>query len=212
MKKSSLFVAVVFVLSLAISALSQADEANRGSNPIPYIMNQNIIVTYGYDTPDDMSKTFIHADSSTIITKEYDRETWIYEDGSKIEYLTVDTPNGTMEIGRREYNTSGILIQDLTYFPSTLGVDISGPKMTGMIWGNGCIVKKSDGRMYGPEAKVFLILGVENVTVPAGIFENCTKICQVTLNYNSIAWYAEGVGMVKRIGVDGLMELQSYVP
>jgi len=55
-------------------------------------------------------------------------------------------------------------------------------------------------------------LGVETVIVPAGIFVDCAKVYHTTGTYDSVAWYAEGVGMVKRIGVNGLMELQKYTP
>ena len=127
-----------------------------------------------------------------------------------MEYLTADSPEGTLETGRRIYNTDGSLYQDLTYFPAILGVDLAGPKEVGKIWGGGYMAKKPDGSRYSEETKMFSIIGIEDVTVPAGTFTDCVKVYHTTGTYDSVAWYAEGIGMVQRIGVDGVMKLQSY--
>lgn len=191
--------------------IADADEVNAVFNVIAKSINQNLIIMYGYGTPVNTTKIFEHTNSPTTLTAivtEEGMETWSYSDGSKVEFLTADSVDGTLETGRREYSILGELVQDLTYFPPILGVDISGVKEVGKIWGGGYIAKKPDGSQYGAETKMFSILAIEDVTVPAGTFLNCTKVYHTTGNYDSVAWYAEGVGMVKRIGVSGLMELK----
>lgn len=194
--------------------VADADQINAVFDAIAKAINQNLIVMYDYGTPSGTSKVFEHTNSPTVLTSIVTKagiETWQYSDGSKIEYLTAPSVEGTLDIGRREYNTLGTMTQDLTYFPAVIGVDLIGLKEVGKVWGDGTIMKKPDGSIYGTTSRMYTIIAIEDITVPAGTFTNCTKVYQVTDAYNSIAWYAEGVGMVKRIGVDGLMELQSVV-
>ncbi len=195
--------------------IASSEKMNARFKAIEDIINLNLVTMYDYGTPAGMSKTFAHTNSPTTLTGVIYTagvETWTYADGSKVEYLTKDGDDGTMETGRREYNTSGIMTQDLTYFPAVLGVDITGPKTIGKIWGNAYIAKKPDLSQYGAEVNMYSIIGIEDVTVPAGTFVACAKIFTTTGAYKNVAWYAEGVGMVKRIGVNGLMELQEYTP
>ncbi len=91
-----------------------------------------------------------------------------------------------------------------------LGVDLAGPKEIGKIWGGGHVVRKADGNIYGTETRMYSILAIETIIVPAGTFEGCVKIYQLTGTYDPVSWYAEGIGLVKLIGVNGLFELQSY--
>lgn len=228
MKKSLSFIlAIVFVLfstSYADEPLvvphtfqpgtpAKAEEMNEVIEAIQYIMNKSLVVMYDYGTPAHTVKTFVHTASPTTLTSvitEPGIEIWEYSDGSKVEHLKKDDSKGTLEIGRRIYNTDGSLYQDLTYFPAVIGVDLAGTKEVGKIWGNAYVAKKPDGSMYGAETRMFSIMGIEDITVPAGTFTNCTKVYHTTGTYDSVAWYAEGIGMVKRIGVDGLMELQGF--
>ena len=192
--------------------VADADQVNAVFNAIAKTINQNLVVMYNYGTPTGTSKVFEHTNSPTVLTSiitDATKETWSYADGSSVVYLKATSDEGTMETGRIEYSAPGIISQDLTYFPAVLGVDIIGIKAVGKIWGNAYIAKKPDGSTYGAETNMYSILGIEDVTVPAGTFLNCTKVYTVTQNYKNMAWYAEGVGMVKRIGVDGLMELKT---
>lgn len=189
---------------------ADANQMNKMFEAIQTIINSNLVVMYDYGAPNNTSRVFEHTNSPTTftsITYEIGKETWTYSDGHKIEYLTADSAGGTMEIGRREYNTSGVMTQNLTYNPPILGIDLSGPKEIGKTWGGGYIAKKPDGSTYGAETKMFTILAVEDVIVPAGTFENCIKVF-VNNNYDSVVWFAEGYGMIKRIGVTGLMEMR----
>ena len=234
MKKLTLAICIIFIMSFSVCAatdealvvphtfengtVADAEQMNEVIRAIQDIMNRNLVVMYDYGTPLNTAKIFEHTGSATTLTSiitELGMETWAYSDGSSVEYLTADSPEGTMETGRRIYNTDGSLYQDLTYDPPILGVDLAGPKEVGKVWGGGYIAKKPDDSIYGAETKMFSILAIEDVTVPAGTFIGCVKIHCTTGNYKWIAWYAEGVGMVKRIGVigprsaHGLMELQS---
>ena len=198
MKKLIAIICIILSFSIA-----QADRSFAG---------QGMVTMFDYGTPEGMSKTFAHAGLMTTITCEIGIETWMYSDGHKVEYLTAPGPDGTLDIGRREYDTLGIMTQDLTYFPAVQGIDLLGPKKIGKIWGNAYIAKKPDGNIYGPEVNMYSIIGIETVTVPAGTFANCAIVFHTTGNYKDVAWYAAGFGMVKRIGVNGLMELQNYTP
>lgn len=224
-------ITIIAIISIVLSfSIAHADEAlilekveagtiassakmNARFEAIEKIINLNLVTMYSYGTPAGMVKRFAHTNSPTTITNIIygtNIETWQFADGSKVEYLTRPSDEGTMETGRREYNTTGTMAQNLTYEPAILGVDVTGAKTVGKVWGNAYVAKKPDGSMYGAETKMFSIIGIETVVVPAGTFLNCTKVYHTTGTYDSVAWYAEGVGMVKRIGVNGLMELQSY--
>ena len=216
----------IFALSLSVQAaddplivphvfengeVADADQMNQMFTAIQEILNKNLVVMYDYGAPPNSVKVFEHTNSPTTLTAIITKpgiETWSFSDGSKVEYLTSESAEGTMDIGRRMYNTSGILTQNLTYFPAVLGVKISGSKSIGKIWGNAYIAKKPDGSRYGAEVNMYSIIGIEDVTVPAGTFLNCIKVFHTTGNYKNVAWYAEGVGLIKRIGVNGLMELK----
>lgn len=198
--------------------VADAEQMNEVISAIQAIMNANLVVMYDYGTPANTTKVFAHTSSLTTLTSiinELGMETWTYSDGSSVEYLTIEGSEGIMDIGRRMYNTDGSLYQDLTYDPPILGVYLSGLKEMGKVWGGGYIAKKPDESIYGAEALMFSILAIEDVTVPAGTFTNCIKIYHITTTYKAVAWYADGVGMVKRIGWigpggnHGLMELQS---
>ncbi len=210
--------ALVVPYTFENGTVADADQLNEVIKAIQAIMNSNLVVMGNYKAPEGITKTFEHTGSPTTLASiitEPGMETWLYSDGSSVEYLTADSPEGTMETGRRMYNTSGVLVQDLTYYPPLLGVDLAGPKEVGKIWGGGYMAKKPDGSIYGAETIMFSILAIEDVTVPAGTFIGCIKVHHTTGNYKAVAWYAEGIGMVKRIGVigprgtHGLMELQS---
>ena len=190
--------------------IADANDMNIVLQEIQKIVNQNRIIMFDYGSPEGIKKVFEKTNSPTTlmdIVSAPGVETWQDADGSKIEYLTENGIDGTLEIGRREYNTFGVMTQDLTYNPPMIGVDLAGSKEVGKIWGGAYIAKKPDGSIYGAETKMFSILALEDVTVPAGTFINCVKVYHTTGNYDSVAWYAEGIGMVKRIGVEGLFEL-----
>jgi hypothetical protein len=164
-----------------------------------------------FAAPVGTDKTFEQTSSPTTLTDVIYKEgveTWNYADGSSVEHFTEPSAKGTMLTGRREYNTSSVMTQDLTYFPSVLGVDTTAAKVIGTVWGNAYIAKKPDGSQYGAETNLYTVIGIEDVTVPAGTFAHCIKVYTTTQNYKHVAWYAEGVGMVKRIGVGGLMVLK----
>ncbi len=168
-----------------------------------------------YAAPVGMDKTFEQTGSPTTLTSVVTgdgTETWTYSDGSEKVYLTADSPEGTMLIGREEYNTSGVMTQDLTYVPAVLGMNTVEPKTKGTQWGNAYVAIKPDGSQYGAETNLYSFIGIESVTVPAGTFADCIVVHVTTQNYKYMAWLAPGVGMVKRIGVEGLFELQNYTP
>ena len=167
-----------------------------------------------YATPIGMDKTFEQTGSPTTltgVTYEEGVETWFFEDGSSVEHFTAPSAEGTMMTGRRQIRADETIEQDLTYYPAVLGVGAAGPLTVGTVWSAEYVAKKPDMSQYGTENFMYSVTAVEDVTVPAGTFEDCTKVFQ-TGTYNSTSWYAAGVGMVKRIGVQGLMELQSYTP
>lgn len=189
---------------------ASAEQMVKRFEAIEAVINQNLIVMYDYGAPANTARVFNLTNSPTTllaITYEVGKETWEYSDGHKVEYLTADSDEGTMEVGRREYNTSGVMTQNLTYDPMILGIDLLVPKQDGKTWGGGYMAKKPDGSMYGFESKFFTIIDVEDVAVPAGTFTGCIKV-RIEGNYDSVAWFCEGFGMVKRLGVEGLMELK----
>ena len=216
MKKLATYIFAVFLV-ISFFSFSYADENDQGLDAaelaaiveaVQLAMDTGMVIEYDYCAPEGMSKTFSRAGTSIIVTWESGTETWTYTDGSRVEYLFEDG----FEIGRREYNTSGVMTQDLTYFPPIQGIDLSGPKKINKSWGGGYIAKKPNGSLYGVETKMFTIIGVEDITVPAGTFINCSVVYNITGTYDSVAWYAEGIGMIKQLGVYGEMLLDNYTP
>lgn len=198
-------------------AIADANEVNANFDAIAQYINEKLIIVYDYGTSVDTIKTFSQTASPTTITAIVTGEgieTWEFEDGRKIEHLKAASVDGTLEIGRREYIWDEVLgdhvlTQDLTYDPPIIGVDIAGAKEVGQIWGGAYCEKKPDETIYGFETLMFSILAIEDITVPAGTFLNCIQIYKNTRAYKSVIWYAPGVGMVKYVGVLGLMELES---
>ncbi len=78
---------------------------------------------WNYGTPAGTNKVFQKTASPTVLVSVVTGdgiETWTYDDGSHVEYLFADSPNGMLETGRGEYNTAGTMTQDLTYEPAVI--------------------------------------------------------------------------------------------
>jgi hypothetical protein len=70
----------------------------------------------------------------------------------------------------------------------------------GYMWGDAFIEKRVGGTIYYPRVYQFAILGLEDVTVPAGTFTNCVKIGRFRGGQaDRIEWRAKGIGSVKMI-------------
>lgn len=179
--------------------------------------NKRLVVMSDYGTPEGIDKTFEQSSSPTTLTSvtdadmgggNYEQE-WAYSDGSKKILKFSDGEGGKYATGRREINALGVTTQDLTYFPAVLSVDVTAPLALHDSWGDAYTAKKPDGSEYGIEMVTYTVMAInQKVTVPAGTFDNCAKI-RIESTYDSYAWYAPGVGLIKRFGVDGLLELQS---
>lgn len=84
-------------------------------------------------------------------------------------------------------------LDPLLTFPYAL-VDI------GYMWGDAFVEKGSHQDIYFPRVYQFAVLGLEDVTVPAGSFTECIKIARFRGNQaDRITWYAKGIGPVKMI-------------
>ncbi len=165
-----------------------------------------------YGAPDG-SKTYETTASPSTLTDvviEEGVETWLFSDGSSVEYLSKDSPEGTMLTGRRVYNTDGSLKYDLTYSPAVLGINRTAPIAINTMWGNAYTATKADGSKWGDELNMYAVIGIEDVTVPAGTFTDCAKVFVITQSYKHVIYLAPGVGMVKRVSGsgEGVMELQ----
>lgn len=70
----------------------------------------------------------------------------------------------------------------------------------GYTWGDAFIEKVQMQPIFFPRVYQYALLGVEDVTVPAGTFTECIKIARFRGNQaDRIAWYAKGIGTVKMI-------------
>lgn len=166
-----------------------------------------------YGAPDG-SKTYETTASPTTLTDVVTGEgieTWLFSDGSSVEYLSEDSPEGTMMTGRNVYNADGSLKYELTYSPAVLGINRTAPIAINTMWGNAYTVTKADGSKWGDELNMYAVIGIEDVTVPAGTFVDCAKVFVITQSYKHVIYLAPGVGMVKRVSGsgEGVMELSS---
>lgn len=133
--------------------------------------------------------------------------TWAYEDGSSEIYA----------LGKEEfYDTNGELIRACLHDPSEFTSLSDGPKHINESWGGYYATSCNDGTGR-VNLRMFTLLDIEDVTVPAGTFQNCLKIFRNRgSSYSStIIWFAPGMGWIKRVyefgGSGGLVyELSSY--
>lgn len=118
-------------------------------------------------------------------------KSWIFESGAHTDYYRDKY---------EKYDSEGSLTRTCTYDgPAPKGIP-NGQKKVGETWGGGylssCDSTASNTIMF----KVFSLLAVEDVTVPAGTFTNCIKTYRDRgKSMGSIQWYAPGIGMIKRI-------------
>lgn len=70
----------------------------------------------------------------------------------------------------------------------------------GFMWGSAFEEKGSHEPIFYPRVYQYAVLGLEDVTVPAGTFTDCVKIARFRGNQaDRIAWHAKGIGLVKMI-------------
>lgn len=192
--------------------VADAEEINQVVALLRDAIDRNLVSTWKYASNIGAKKTFVHSSSLTTLTSISigdNIEVHKYSDGSKTEYLTMDSPEGIMRTGRRIYNIHGNLLHELTYFPAVLGMILTAEKEINEVWANAYIAKKSDGRIYGTETNAYIVVGIEDIVVPAGTFPNCVKVFHFNNNSRSMVWLAEGFGVIKKIGNNDVMELQS---
>jgi len=86
----------------------------------------------------------------------------------------------------------------------------------GVAWGSGVVMKRTDLNGTLPDGYYVdknEILGVEDITVPAGTYTDCLKIHRVRYeggNYSRIDWVCPNMGVVKRVqGGNRMLELRS---
>lgn len=164
-----------------------------------------------YRTPVGMIKTFNvmpfyqGAPQPFILTIIEDENftTWAYEDNSYINYYA----------DREEYyDSSGVLYNTCLHDPSELNpLSDDGLKRVNQSWG-GYYVSTCDDGNNRVNVHIYTLLDIEDVTVPAGTFQNCLKIFRDRGGISStIIWYAPGIGSIKRVYQGGMIyELTSY--
>jgi hypothetical protein len=70
----------------------------------------------------------------------------------------------------------------------------------GDMWGSAFEEKGNREPIFYPRVYQYAVLGLEDVTVPAGTFTDCVKIARFRGNQaDRITWYAKGIGTVKMI-------------
>lgn len=127
--------------------------------------------------------------------------TWTYPDGSRYVETYVSGTYGSHIFSSQRYDSSNVLEYTETYDPPLPTLSITGETIVGQTWGDGAICTKGD--YSAPQIRLYTLLGVENVTVPAGTFQECVKIHRASsgpsATYQRIYWVAKGMGVIKRI-------------
>ncbi len=136
-----------------------------------------------------------YSDTTLTVTSGENVATWTYENGSSTKYYD----------DREEYyDPEDTLYATRTYSPSSIETLPDVTKRIGESWG-GHFVSTLEyfQEPQGSTVNVWAItlLGIEDVTVPAGTFQNCIKILINRGNQTTsmIRWYAPGIGWVKRV-------------
>ncbi|MGE5699600.1 MAG: hypothetical protein ACM31N_05995 [Deltaproteobacteria bacterium] len=142
-----------------------------------------------YEVYDDGEITSLGLDYKVTAEGSFEKNIYRY-DAKYGDYLTFvyrDLPNGlppNPNIGNEK---------PLLTFPYAV-VNV------GYMWGDAFVEKGNREAIYYPRVYQFAILGLEDVTVPAGTFTDCVKIARFRGNQaDRISWHAKGIGMVKII-------------
>ena len=104
-------------------------------------------------------------------------------------------------IERRYYDSSGDLQQTVTYHPPAIQVLTSEMRL-GQLWGAGYPYTSVDNvsgitdEKFGATRRE--LVGVQNIDVPAGEFNDCLTISRVGAS-ETWYWFCPGVGQVKGI-------------
>lgn len=130
-----------------------------------------------------------------------------YGDGQNFLHLLYRyaiTDKGSVEAGYASLNPSGAIVFDAVYEDPLVTFPF-GQTSIGALWG-GAFIEKRQG-ILNPlyqasfaRTYTYAVLGIEDVTVPAGRFERCLKIARLRGNQaDRIGWFAKGIGPVKFI-------------
>lgn len=138
---------------------------------------------------DDGTTTSLGLDYEVTDEGLFEKNISRFVEGVEYKYNYRDPPNGIPP------NPPG---------PGSLKPILTFPNATvevGYMWGD-AFIEKLERQSYGNFARVyqFVILGLEDVIVPAGTFTDCVKVARFRGNQaDRIAWYAKGIGTVKMI-------------
>jgi len=190
----------------------------------PSNMASKTFAVYNDASFDSEIRTFNRPDANTTIMT---RDHQLLGATTKYRKTTYSTASGT----------AVVTTQMEGYDPTTLALNwtiILTPgiktRINGMAvahtWGSATDIVNTDAATgvvttYGTDART--LLGIEDVTVPAGTFTNCLKILVQRAaegfggTHQRVQWNCpNGVGMVKRIRMSGsssrMMELTAYTP
>ena len=183
-----------------------------------------------YRDAENLRKTYNteEYDSEEIVTGNMTSEwnenlwTWTFSDSQGEitevwEFDDVETPVGRGSTAFRLVRSGQIQYQEVYTEPF---VGLFGNRRIGEIYSVNYTWKVTsfdplDSYWHG-HVRTYTVETIEDVTVPAGIFEDCVKIVSTFPGQHRVYWYAKGVGLVKWIYYrqPGLMkwELRSYEP
>ncbi len=148
-------------------------------------------------------------DQFIMVRASENASTWIMESGYYNVYY--DDRDET-------YDPLDVLVRTCTHNPPGPKTLSDGLKRIGDTWGGGYTTTCDDSELSYINLRKYTLLGIEDVTVPGGTFQNCLKIYRDRGNNSppSIHWYAPGMGWIKRIyeGLSsyegGIYEMTSY--
>jgi len=184
---------------------------------------------HDYLNPAIQSKTFIHHQDGVVSDL-----TWTFNRSNPPEVIRIDevteaNSNVVLRYGTRTFTPTAEsfdLVQAESYNPATIPpelddtVDYTPPlvrltsaMVPGIAWGSAGILDSTLlGQSYYLDKTE--VLAVEDVSVTAGIFENCLKIHSVHQfragsSHAQMDWFCPGMGLVKRIHNRELLDLVS---
>lgn len=159
--------------------------------------------------------------------------TWSYNNGTRTEKITATTNNqitrevvtGTGKsvaietvsnnalylVSRETYDTSGNKTATITYNPAPGMLFVPSSTTPGTHETQTVHITTQPANTTSPLTQNITVVGFENITTPAGTFNNALKIQTVINSTTYLSWFGLNVGMIRQdINNTTAFELTSY--
>lgn len=110
-------------------------------------------------------------------------------------------------LGRDAYDTTGTILNSSITLTDAVTLRTSS-MATGIDIASASVATDTVSSAISFISQKSVVVGIEDVTVPAGVYTGCMKVHELRDSdsigtFNRVAWYCDGIGMVKRISGSG---------